>query len=166
VPKDTALEKKMRAKFGTTQDPYEAGIILEDGTMLDFSGRAQVSDSSRYPNEFKGKHNIDHSEMNQFAPSGGSKRFYEESAGKELTDEEYRSLKERDIGGDNWTRNRWILRKTKGVRIFYHDDGTLNVDAPEGLTPSQREAIRKMKPETIYLDENNAEVKLSDIPSR
>jgi hypothetical protein len=36
-----ALEKRVIAQFGTTENPNEAGYILSDGTMVDFSGKNQ-----------------------------------------------------------------------------------------------------------------------------
>jgi len=37
------LTKKAKEHFGITLDPREAGYILEDGTMLDFTGRHHAS---------------------------------------------------------------------------------------------------------------------------
>lgn len=46
--------------FGTTTNPNEAGYVLTDGSMLDFSGRHEMAQLPEYMN---GKRNIDHREL-------------------------------------------------------------------------------------------------------
>jgi len=55
------LEKKAIEEFGTTSDPREAGYILQDGTMLDFSGKRQGSSES-------GVRYMDHREVSSAFP--------------------------------------------------------------------------------------------------
>jgi len=42
---DSDLINKAKKFFGTTRNPKEAGYLLPDGTMLDFSGRSQMPES-------------------------------------------------------------------------------------------------------------------------
>lgn len=65
----TELETKVMDHFGTTSDPREAGYMLQNGTMLDFSGR---HDAVGYKNNkpksgekdwFRGERNIDHRDL-------------------------------------------------------------------------------------------------------
>ncbi|MFW6175232.1 MAG: JAB domain-containing protein, partial [Acidobacteriota bacterium] len=58
-PSRRARERAERAKetFGTTDDPFEGGYILRDGTMLDFSGKRQGGSP--------GRRLMDHREINQ-----------------------------------------------------------------------------------------------------
>lgn len=48
------------AHYGITQDPREAGYILPDGTMLDFSGRHTSNDKRNRQRDFAGVRYIDH----------------------------------------------------------------------------------------------------------
>lgn len=50
--------------FGTTQDPAEAGYILSDGRMLDFSGR-HVEEDPKRKNLYSGSRNLDHRSIEQ-----------------------------------------------------------------------------------------------------
>lgn len=59
----TTFEKAIR-HFGLTDNPYEAGFILPDGKMLDFSGKRQGGSS--------GMHHLDHSEVSLVMPYGDS----------------------------------------------------------------------------------------------
>lgn len=49
------LVEKAILKFGLTDDPFEAGYIIEDGTMLDFSGKNQGMQ--------EGCRNLEHNEI-------------------------------------------------------------------------------------------------------
>jgi hypothetical protein len=40
---DSQIMERAAAKYGVTRDPNEAGYILPDGRMLDFSGRSEIS---------------------------------------------------------------------------------------------------------------------------
>lgn len=53
-----------KAKFGTTLDMREAGYILPDGSMLDFSGRHQVEGDTSFLN---GDRTVDHREIADIA---------------------------------------------------------------------------------------------------
>lgn len=53
-----------KAKFGTTNDMREAGYILPDGSMLDFSGRHQVEGDTSFLN---GDRTVDHREISDIA---------------------------------------------------------------------------------------------------
>ena len=54
-----ALFEATKEKFGTTNDLREAGYILPDGTMLDFSGRYMV-DKGRDTSHLRGRRAVDH----------------------------------------------------------------------------------------------------------
>ena len=86
-----------KQEFGTTNDFKEAGYLLQDGTMLDFSGKNQGSNVS-------GRRTLDHRdiqsvnyEMREFMEAGNI-RLQPESNGFELmqepTPEQYKTLSE------------------------------------------------------------------------
>lgn len=61
----TIITNKAIAVMGITENPYEAGFILEDGTMLDFSGKSQ--------GDRAGVRNLEHNEISAILediPSG------------------------------------------------------------------------------------------------
>lgn len=53
-----------KERFGTTQDMREAGYILPDGTMLDFTGRHQV-DKGHDTSFLNGRRSVDHRDIKQ-----------------------------------------------------------------------------------------------------
>lgn len=63
---DHALTKSAIKEFGTTKDINEAGYLLPDGTMLDFSGKNQGAGASA-----RGHRYLDHRDIGQVAPSIG-----------------------------------------------------------------------------------------------
>ena len=83
---DEALIADAKKFFGTTQRPLEAGYILPDGTMLDFTGRHETSeDNWRY---MKDQRSVDHRMLlgenlagfsleSHFETSGGSESMHE-----------------------------------------------------------------------------------------
>ncbi len=60
----TQIFDAAKAKFGTTYDMREAGYILPDGSMLDFSGRHQVEGDASFLN---GDRTVDHREISDIA---------------------------------------------------------------------------------------------------
>lgn len=60
----TKIFDAAKAKFGTTYDMREAGYILPDGSMLDFSGRHQVEGDTSFLN---GDRTVDHREIADIA---------------------------------------------------------------------------------------------------
>ena len=56
------LQKTAKKMFGTTDDATEAGYILDDGSMLDFSGKAEGGT--------RGVRAYDHREINRVGDSG------------------------------------------------------------------------------------------------
>ncbi len=60
----TQIFDAAKAKFGTTYDMREAGYILPDGSMLDFSGRHQVEGDASFLN---GDRTVDHREIADIA---------------------------------------------------------------------------------------------------
>ena len=66
--KDAAETEKIfnaaKKRFGTTQDLREAGYILPDGTMLDFSGRHQM-DEGADTSGLRGQRAVDHRDVKQ-----------------------------------------------------------------------------------------------------
>lgn len=60
----TQIFDAAKAKFGTTNDMREAGYILPDGSMLDFSGRHQVEGDASFLN---GDRTVDHREISDIA---------------------------------------------------------------------------------------------------
>ena len=65
------LQQTAKKIFGTTDDATEAGYILEDGSMLDFSGKAEGGT--------RGMRAYDHRQINQVGDSGvgGLDEFYD-----------------------------------------------------------------------------------------
>ena len=61
---DKALFTKAKERFGTTNDLREAGYILPDGTMLDFSGRHQM-DEGADTSGLRGRRGVDHRDIKQ-----------------------------------------------------------------------------------------------------
>jgi hypothetical protein len=53
ISSDEPIEAAAKEAFGTTADPREAGFILPDGEMLDFSGR-------RHGSRYSGQRGLDH----------------------------------------------------------------------------------------------------------
>jgi hypothetical protein len=64
---DKALITKAKRTLGTTENPAEAGYLLPDGTMLDFSGRRQGAGR-----EAAGQRMIDHRELGDVMGEGGT----------------------------------------------------------------------------------------------
>ncbi len=60
----TKIFDAAKAKFGTTLDMREAGYILPDGSMLDFSGRHQVEGDASFLN---GNRTVDHRKIANIA---------------------------------------------------------------------------------------------------
>lgn len=60
----TQIFDAAKAKFGTTYDMREAGYILPDGSMLDFSGRHQVEGDASFLN---GDRTVDHRDISDIA---------------------------------------------------------------------------------------------------
>lgn len=60
----TQIFDAAKVKFGTTNDIREAGYILPDGSMLDFSGRHQVEGDASFLN---GDRTVDHREIADIA---------------------------------------------------------------------------------------------------
>lgn len=75
---EIAPKAEMRAKeiIGVTSDPSETGYILQDGTMLDFSGRHYASGYKAgkplpgQPDYLAGQRGVDHREVNIVYPEG------------------------------------------------------------------------------------------------
>ena len=61
---DEEVFDKAKERFGTTEDFGEAGYILPDGTMLDFSGRHQV-DEGQDTSHLRGGRHVDHRDIKQ-----------------------------------------------------------------------------------------------------
>lgn len=61
---DEQIFDAAKQKFGVTDDIREAGCILPDGSMLDFSGRYAVDGDASH---LKGGRHMDHGEVNQIA---------------------------------------------------------------------------------------------------
>jgi len=66
--------KKAKEHFGITENPKEAGYILSDGTMLDFSGRHYAEEKN---GEFVSKRNVDHREVFDVVGKGGNEGMNE-----------------------------------------------------------------------------------------
>lgn len=61
---DEQIFDAAKQKFGVTDDIREAGYILPDGSMLDFSGRYAVDGDASH---LKGERHMDHREVNEIA---------------------------------------------------------------------------------------------------
>lgn len=63
------IQRRAKKVYGTTHDPLEAGYILSDGSMLDFSGRHYASGYKNkkplvgQPDYLKGQRAVDHREL-------------------------------------------------------------------------------------------------------
>jgi hypothetical protein len=113
-PRDTGEELAARAKkeFGTTTDFREAGFILRDGTMLDFSGKSQVRPDERQ--YYQGQHELDHRQV---------AKLFDRREG---------------VGRDNALDE--FMRKTGAIRFFL-TPGDVNVHIEEKL-PSEAQVRR------------------------
>jgi len=66
---------KSKEYYGTTNNIKEAGYILKDGTMLDFSGRHEAVGYEKgkpkpgEPDYLKGTRNVDHRDVKQIIPN-------------------------------------------------------------------------------------------------
>lgn len=67
--KITNIQQKLLSHFGATSNPKEAGYILNDGTMLDLSGRHYAAGYINkkpipgQPDYLRGRRNVDHREL-------------------------------------------------------------------------------------------------------
>lgn len=67
---------KAKQYFGTTSDITEAGYILPDGTMLDFTGTHQVGPSQR-GQWLRGQRSVDHREIQDIVSKSGTQAMYQ-----------------------------------------------------------------------------------------
>jgi hypothetical protein len=180
APVDEALIERAERHYGVTEDWREAGYILPDGTMLDFSGRHyatgyerrsgsdRATPRRRQPDYLSGQRNVDHREdistvMPDYQTNNEGARMWEFAA---------RTGAVRfapNVGADTVTRpTRAQLRvMVRAAREF--DDQTLNLDigrwdgASEHLEPIRSESIGR--PTVEQLEELYSETGFFEEPS-
>jgi hypothetical protein len=116
--------------FGITKDIKEAGFILENGTMLDFSGRHNaVGYKNKIPDKddyLKGQRGTDHREIKDI--------FSTPKAGTNGTEEM--------IG---------FMRDCKAIRVSGLKD-SLNLDFIKNISKEQEELLRHFEGREAYVD--------------
>lgn len=132
------IQKNAKKLYGTTNDPREAGYILNDGSMLDFSGRHYAAGYKNkkplpgQPDYLKGERNVDHREipakeifettitmsgteaMIKFETEGNAIRF-SFAGGEDLN---ISFITTQDITLKQWDKIGSILKDTEGT-IYY-----------------------------------------------
>lgn len=108
-----------KEKFGRTYDIREAGYVLPDGTMLDFSGRHEL-DKGTDDSSLKGSRSTDHREIRKIA-------YKYDNDGNEIET------------GIETTMPDFIKRG--GIRI---DDNAGTINLAVKPTPEQREVLRRL----------------------
>jgi hypothetical protein len=68
------LNKLSSGWYGTTEDPREAGYMLSDGRMLNFSGEHWVFGTPE-SGKYKGTRSVDHDDVARFINGGAASRF-------------------------------------------------------------------------------------------
>ena len=131
------LIKKAKKRFGTTDNPLEAGYILPDGKMLDFSGEG-VSNDRR----------MDHNEVKNIMSSRGDVEYSIHS--KEASDDAIKFRKE-----------------TKSMRFMKYENGSIYVETNTKPTPEQIKTINEAmntypRSERIELERTNDKGIVSD----
>jgi hypothetical protein len=121
-----SIQKKMLSHFGATKNPREAGYILNDGTMLDLSGRHYATGYSNskplpgQPDYLKNARAVDHREL----PEGLDLQAVQEQGN---------AIRFSDIGGDlhieltkgqNITPDQWAALK----RAHSREEGSIIYD--------------------------------------
>jgi hypothetical protein len=142
------IQKKLLSHFGTTQNPKEAGYILNDGSMLDLSGRHYASgyvnkkQIAGEPDYLRGKRNVDHRELpeeldfTEVQSKGNVLRFSDING----------DLNVQLTKGQNITNNQWntlskIKQREKGK--IYYDISDLSKDAT--LSSGEAKSIEHLK---------------------
>jgi len=119
--------KKSKEYFGTTENIKEAGYILEDGVMLDFSGRRRQGEKTALLQlwDLKSPRGIDHREIKDIFPSV-------------------------KLGADGTEEMIKFMRECKAIRVSGIQD--LNLDFIKEITPQQEELLRKFEGMAAYID--------------
>jgi len=127
-----AIDKKELGKtFGYTEDINEAGYIMTDGKLIDFSGKRQASgykDGKPLPGKpdyLKGGHNLDHREINKVIRT------------EKLTKKEKDLLKE----SQSYYMN--IFGERTGAIRFFKTKNSINVEFFKKPTSTQLSIIRQ-----------------------
>jgi hypothetical protein len=132
------IQANAKKYYGITNDPREAGYIMNDGTMLDFSGRHYSPGYEKgkpipgQPDHLKGMKNVDHREVNikalfnderSYDPNERMLKFEIEGNGIRV------SGGENDVSvmlqdGQNpteeqWNRIDWMRRRSADKTIYY-----------------------------------------------
>lgn len=138
---DSAVDfKKIENKFGYTENPKEAGFIITNGKMIDFSGRRQAAgykNGKPLPNEpdyLADSHSIDHREI---------KNAFNE---KKLTASE-----KKDLHDNNFGYVKYFGEKNGAVRFFY-TNGDVNAEFFKKPNEKQLAQISNSRPQKIYAD--------------
>jgi len=133
------IQERAKHVYKTTSDPREAGYILDDGSMLDFSGRHYATGYKESkplpgkPDYLRGQRNVDHREIEIeeiFGPikesmSGGEAMILFETEGNALRfalsngeDLNVSFIETQDISESQWKRLGKIQKETRGT-IYY-----------------------------------------------
>jgi hypothetical protein len=110
----SVLFKRAKKEFGTTRDPYEAGWILPDGSMLDFSEKNEGGPS--------GQRSLDHRAVARLFP----RKEYDEF--------------DRQMGGQSRMMLEFCYR---GAIRMSLQPGLFSADVCRPMTGAQREVMRR-----------------------
>jgi len=120
--------------FGETKNIKEAGYILKDGVMLDFSGRHESTGyedkkpKPGQPDYLKGSRNVDHREVKNIFP-------------ERLTSPPEQSGTQEMIK---------FMKDCKAIRIAGTND--LNLNFIRDITPEQEGVLKNFEGRTAYVD--------------
>lgn len=119
------IQKKLLSYFGTTQNPKEAGYILNDGSMLDLSGRHYATGYvdkkpiQGEPDYLRGQRNVDHRELpegldfTEVQSKGNTVRFSDING-----DLNVQLTKGQNITPEQWNTLSKIKQRERG-KIYY-----------------------------------------------
>ena len=144
IPPKVDFCAKSKEHYGTTQDIREAGYIMADGTMLDFSGRHEAVGYEKgkpkpgEPDYLKGQRNTDHRDVKNIIP--GTEHQFDKMAK--------------------------FMRECRAIRILTppKNRSELNMDFIENITTSQENLLKDFEGSRAFVDisDNNGDVKCSE----
>lgn len=127
------------AHYGITEDPREAGYILPDGTLLDFSGRHTSDDKRNRQRDFAGVRYIDHRDVAELFDDPGvgdgtpaMRRFMRETGA-------IRFHPGTGIDVVSMPKGRALLMAIAAHRAMTRDAFYVDVTGPDGYTKASHE---------------------------